>query len=223
MGKPNDKEAKKWSFEEYAFTIATVLFSVLMIFRWWTSSWMFFMFAWSVCEIKGVVDVKRGAKGTDSKLAYATEEALYVVITTIMLLFGIIQGQMQSSWLAGPIVFVVFTIIWPLLRNSKDREQAYFSAISMIILLAGIVVEILVGGWIAFPVSWILISAIKVYKTIRKYKFSEDVIVDIIYHSLSVILISTSLIWGSWIVSWLAYPVAVITSKVMSKIKRKTA
>ncbi|MCL2620919.1 MAG: hypothetical protein FWD97_08320 [Defluviitaleaceae bacterium] len=253
MNKQNERETKKWDFEDYAFTIATVLFSAFMIVgivlvnssetigediqlafdgdaigltnihRWWPFSWMLFMFAWSVCTIKDVLDIKRGAKGAGNDLEGAVEYALYVGITTIMLLIGIMQGQMHSSWLAGPIVFVVFTIIWPVLRNRKDKEQVRFSVISVSILLAGIVVEILVGGWIAFPVSWILISAIKVYKTIRKYKFAEDAIVDIIYHSLSVILISASLIWGSWIISWLAYPVAVITSKVMGKMKRKTA
>ena len=248
----NTKE--KWDFEDYAFTIATVLFFALPIarlvfanysietieenlllaldedaiglaniHRWWPFSWMFFMFAWVACTIKDVIDVKRGVEGAGDDLEDAAEYALYIGITTIMLLVGIIKGEFYSSWLAGPIVFVLFTVIWPVLRNREDKGQAYFPTVLVVLLLAGIVTEVVIGGWIAFPVSWILISAIKLYKTIRICKFTEDFIVDIAYHAFSIILLSTSLIWGSWIISWLAYPISVIIGKGMCRIKRKPA
>ncbi|MCL2367199.1 MAG: hypothetical protein FWC75_09215 [Oscillospiraceae bacterium] len=246
MSKPNDHEAenenKKWDFEDYAFTIATVLFLAPVIIgiliaifldndgqwavhRWWPFSWMSFMFAWSACEIKDVVDIKlkRGIARADNNLEEAAEHALYIVITTGLLLAGLIIGQMQSSWLAGPIVFVLLTVIWPLLRNQEDKEKTSFPTIPVIILIAGIVAEVIIGGWIAFPVSWILISIIKLYKTIRKCKFTEDFIVDIAYYAFTIILLTTSLIWGSWVISWLAYPISVIIGKVMCKIKRKSA
>jgi len=242
MDEPNinevENKSEKWNFEDYAFTLATVLFLApiilgvltaalldndgqMIIHRWWPFSWMFFMFAWAACEIKVVIDIKRGIKGAAIDLEGAVETALYVGITTMMLLIGIIQGQMYSSWLAGPIVFVLFTVIWPLLRNREDKGQSYFPTLPLVLLLAGIVVEVVIGGWVAFPVSWILISAAKVYTIIRKYKFTEDVLVDIIYHALTVILLSISLIWGTWIISWLAYPASVIIGKVICKVKNK--
>jgi len=249
--KSNNNEAEnrseKWDFEDYAFAIATVLCVVPIILgisiaiiqspispddiitnrfsihRWWPFSWMSFMFAWSACAIKDVVDIKRGAEGADGDLEDAAEYALYVGITTIMLLIGIIMGQMYSSWLAGPIVFVLLAVIWPLLRNSEDNKKAYFPTVLFILLLAGIVVEVVVGGWIAFPVSWILISAVKLYKTIRTCRLTEDVLVDIIYNAFSIILLTISLIWGSWIISWLAYPVAVIIGKIMRGKKDRSA
>jgi len=196
---------------------------IMNIHRWWPVSWMFFMFAWSACTIKDVIDIKRGVEGADNDLEDVAETALYISITTIMLLVGIIRVEFYSSWLAGPIVFVLLAVIWPILRNSEDKEKAYFPTIPFILLLAGIVVEIVIGGWIAFPVSWILISAVKLYKTMRKCKFTEDFIVDIAYHAFSIILLSTSLIWGSWIISWLAYPISVIIGKAMCRIKRKSA
>jgi len=226
-------ENKKWDFEDYAFTIATVLFAVPMIFgvffadnmglydlhRWWPFSWMAFMLAWSVCAIKDLIDVKRGAK--DADLKNSVEYALYINITTIILFIGIIRGEMYSSWLAGPIVFVLLMVIWPFLRNSKDKDQSHFLIIPLILLITGIVVEVLVGGWIAFPVSWILISLYMLQRTIRKSKFTEDVKIDIMYNAFSIIFISIGLIWGIWIVSWLAYPISIIISKIVAKTKYK--
>ena len=237
MSTPNDNKAEntneKWDFEDYAFTIAGIIFGLPMlagiliavidigfngIHRWWPFSWMSFMFAWSICAIKDVVDIKRGTKKSD--LEYAAEYALYISITTVLLLIGIIIGQMQSSWLAGPIVFVLLTVIWPLLRNSEDKGEAYFPTLPFILLLAGIVVEIIVGGWIAFPVSWILISAVKMYKTIRGRNVTEDIMVDIMYNAFTIILLATSLIWGSWVISWLAYPASVIVGKIYASLRK---
>jgi len=255
-----DNEGKKWDFEDYAFTMATVLcvsfiaigilsaigqsltivpedIDLQVIHRWWPFSWMFFMFAWSACLVKDVVDIKRRTADTkrntdgDTKkdaanidhtavgdLENATEIALYVGITTILLLAGIIVGEMYSSWLAGPIVFVLLAVIWPLLHNKKDKEPSYFPVVPFIILIIGIVIEVVVGGFIAFPVSWILISAIKLYGILRKYKPSENVVVDIMYHAFTIALLATSLIWGSWFISWLAYPASVVIGKVFSKL-----
>jgi len=236
----NNEENKKWDFEDFTFTVATVLFVAFMfigittailsdftffnriqfIHRIWPFSWMFFMFAWSTCLVKEVIDIKRNV--SDDDIENAAELALYIGITTILLLVGIIIGQMYSSWLAGPIVFVLLAVIWPILRKPEDHKKAYFPTISVILLLAGIVIEVVVGGWIAFPISWILISIHKLYKLIRKCKFTEDFIVDIAYYSFSIILLTTSLIWGSWIISWLAYPISVIIGKVLCKIKKKS-
>jgi len=233
-----ETKCKKRNFEDTVFTVATVLCLVpivlgvligalfedtgqMNIHRWWPFSWMFFMFAWSACEIKDVIDMKRGTDNASGDLEDAVETALYINITTIMLLIGIVMGQLYASWLAGPIVFVLFTVIWPLLRNSEDKEQVYIPTIPLFLLIAGIVAEVIVGGWVAFPVSWILISAIKVYKIIGKRTFTEDVLVDITYHSFSIILLSTSLIWGSWIISWLAYPISVTVGKIVSKVRSK--
>ncbi|MCL2372271.1 MAG: hypothetical protein FWC78_02580 [Defluviitaleaceae bacterium] len=226
---------KKWDFEDYAFTLAGVLCAVPMILgarvaslfdhagmeginRWWPFSWMSFMVAWSACLVKEVIDIKRGKE--DASLEDAVETALYVSITTIMLIVGIIRLEFYSSWLAGPIVFVLLTVIWPLLRSKQDRKKAYFPKIPFTILVVGVVAEIVIGGWVIFPVSWIIISAVKIFDLIRKYKLTEEVWTDIMYHAFTVILLTASLIWGSWFVSWLAYPASVIISKIICKLRR---
>jgi len=236
MDEPNksNSENEKWIFEDYAFIIAAVLFGVLMLLGilldandialmfisgWWPFSWMFFMFAWSACLVKEVIDIKRGAGDADDDLEGKAEEALYVGITTVMLLIGIINDQMYSSWLAGPITFVILTVIWPFLRHREERGQKYFPVIPVILLIAGITVEIVLGGWIAFPVSWILISAVKVYKLIREYMPTEDIMLDIMYHSFTIIFLSISLFMQLWIISWLGYPLAVIISKIVGKAR----
>jgi len=240
----DENKDEKWDFEDYAFTVATVLCVVPIVLgiliavgdsylgaadeisfgsihRWWPFSWMSFMFAWSICAIKDVIDIKRRINEGDLK--DSAEYALYVTATTILLLIGIVQGQMQSSWLAGPIVFVIFTVIWPVLRNTEDKAKSRLPIIPVIIFVAGVVLEVVLGGWIAFPVSWILISTYKLCEIIAKQKFSEDVVVDIAYHAFTIILLTTSLIWGSWVISWLAYPISVIIGKIISKLRGKPA
>jgi len=233
-----EEKCEKWDFEDYAFTIATVVFFAPVIIgvifaandlnpmnmhRFWPFSWMSFMFAWSACLVKDVIDIKNGAKGANGDLENAVETASYVAITTVLLLFGAITGQMYSSWLAGPITLVMLAVLWPALRHRKDRGQKYLPTIPIIILTAGIIAEVILGGWIAFPVSWILICAVKVYKLIRKYKPSEDVVTDIMYYSFSIIFISISLVRQLWIISWLGYPLAVIISKIVVKIGRNAS
>jgi len=242
MSKPNKSEIEenneKWDFEDYAFTIATVVFAAplvlgtilaandlnpMNIHRFWPFSWLSFMFAWSACLVKDVIDIKRGVDGADDDLEDAAETASYVTITTALLVFGVITGQMYSSWLAGPITLVLLAALWPVLRHRKDSGQKYFPTIPIIILIVGIIAEVILGGWIAFPISWILISAVKVYKLIRKYKPSEDVVTDIMYYSFSIIFISISLVHQLWIISWLGYPLAAIIGKIVNRIKRKAA
>jgi len=241
MDKSNDIEIEKneeWDFEDYAFTIATVLFAAFMIFgivlaaididpmnisAWWPFSWILFMFAWSACLVKDVIDIKRGTQNIDGNLEDAAETALYVGITTIMLLVGIVRRDFYSSWLAGPITFVLLAAVWPILRNPRDAKLAYIPIIPLIILMAGIIAEVVIGGWVAFPVSWILICAVKVYKLIRKYKPTENMMLDIMYYTFTIIFISISLFRELWVISWLGYPLAVIISKVVGKIKGKAA
>jgi len=242
----NDSDKKeKWEFEDYAFTIATVLCVtpiILGIFiastgpeiapeevdytsihRWWPFSWISFMFAWSACVVKETIDLKIGKEGAKGELKDVAENALYITITTLMLFIGIIRGNMYSSWLAGPIVFVFFAVIWPILRGSKEEEQASAPALSFILLIAGIIMEIVIGGWIAFPLSWVAISCVKVYKIVQTNRFTEEIWVEIMYHIFTIIFLSASLIWDFWAVSWLAYPVSVIIGKIIDKKRKRKA
>jgi len=265
MAKPNDKETEKknekWDFDDYAFTLATVLFLALQIlphikdvlthfdslgdiisqsisrfewfelygtgidpmniYHWQPFAWMFFMLAWVACEAKNVIDIRRGVEGIDKSLEDAAEDALYIGITVAMLFFAIITGRMYASWLAGPITFILLAVILPFLRNSKDKENAHFPAIPLLVLSAGIIVEVFIGGWIAISVSWIFVCAYKIYGLIRKYSLTEDVTIDVLYYAFSIILISIGLVWGLWITSWLAFPIAIVISKAIGRVKSK--
>jgi len=113
----------------------------------------------------------------------------------------------------------LLTVIWPILRNTKSGET-HFPAIPLLLLLVGIIIEVVMGGWVALPVSWIVICAVKVYGLIRKHKLTEDILLDILYYTFSIIFISIGLFWKLWIISWLGYPLAVIISKVICRIKK---
>jgi len=218
----NEQEVKKpkFDFERYAFVIAIALIFVFEVFSNVRDAWMFFMMAWLLLsEVKYVIDAKRGAKGTEGKLQKYTEDTIYFAVMMAILAIAMRTGHMYASWLAGPITFVLFAVIWPVLRNKKDKEQARFPVIPLIVLLAGIVAEVVMGGWIAFPVSWILICAIKICGLLRSHRLSAEVMVDIVYYVLSIALISIGLIWGTWIFSWIAFPIAATIGRVVHKVR----
>ena len=149
------------------------------------------------------------------------EEAIYMAITTVMVYGAVLYGAMYASWLAGPITWVLFIFIFPLVRKKDSGEdKAAMPWFLLFIFVVGIVAEVITGAWVAFPLAWLIICAIKLVGTIREEDKTIDTVFDIMYYAFSVILMAVGVGMGFWIASWTAFPIALFLCWVISKFGR---
>ena len=150
------------------------------------------------------------------------EEAIYMAITTIMVFYSVLFGAMYASWLAGPITWILFIIIFPLVRIKRGKaDDVSFPWFLLTIFAIGIVGEIVTGGaWIAFPVSWLIICGVKLVTTIRDRDTSVDNLFNILYYAFSVVLMAVGVGFNFWMTSWAAFPIALFICWVASKFGR---
>jgi len=186
---------------------------------------MLFLLTTTICLIKDAVVARKsgGYKGSMFTHTFEStfEDAIYMTITTIMVYGGVLLGRMYASWLAGPITWILFVFIFPLVRKKSDRtEEVKTPWLLLIIFLAGVIAEAITGAWIAFPLSWLVICVIKLVDTIRERDNSIDTVFDILYYAFSVILMAAGIGLGLWITSWAAFPVAIFICWILSKTKR---
>ena len=234
----HDKK-EKWDFEDYAFTVATVIFLLpiaLMLvfpilvqvfaeifeiaaladwdaddvirgrFPWFAFSWMAFMFAWLACEIKEAFDARHKPA---REFAYQLETAIYVAAMIAMLILSIIGSEWSSSWLASPITWAIFAVVrLSCKRLCENRKREFFrTGIRAVILAAGLAIDLIGSTWFAFPLAWTIVSVLQLYDLARAKELTHDMI-DTLYAVFSVIFMGIALIWGIWITSWLAFPLA---------------
>lgn len=161
-----------------------------------------------------------GYKGTMFTHTFESllEEAIYMAITTIMVYSAIFMGAMYISWLSGPISWVLFVFIFPLVRQKNSRTQEEKTPWLMLLILAlGIAVEAITQAWVAFPLSWLIICTIKLANTIRQKDYSADGVFEIIYYVFSVVLMAVGVGLGFWMASWVAFPLSLIICWALSK------
>jgi len=147
------------------------------------------------------------------------EEAIYMAITTIMVYGAVFFGMMYISWLAGPISWVLFIIIFPLVRkkDSDTDNSARLPWLLLIIFAFGIIAEVLTGAWLAFPLSWLIICAAGFVTTIRERDHSIDSVFNALYYAFSVIYMAVGIGLDFWILSWSAFPIALFICWILSK------
>jgi len=145
------------------------------------------------------------------------EDAIYMAITTVMFYSAILFGAMYISWLAGPITWILFIFIFPIVKRKSDKAEMPLFLLTVFII--GIIVEVITGAWIAFPFSWLLICAVKFGLTIREKIKSIDDFFNFLYYAFSVVLIAVGLALNFWIASWIAFPVAFLLCWVVKKLK----
>jgi predicted acetyltransferase len=138
-----------------------------------------------------------------------------------MVLGGVFMGSMYASWLAAPITWVLFMIVFPIVRKRRGKSgDLAIPWVEMFIFAAGVAVEIATRAWVAFPVAWMLICAIDFIHDIHVRPVTTDTIFNSLYHSFSVVLIGVGLATGFWLVSWTAFPIAMAICWVLSKTPR---
>jgi len=165
------------------------------------------------------------------------DDAIYMAITTIMVYGSIFFGVMYASWLGGPVAWVLFVAVFPLVRKkgAVSGEDGHIHEGSdagqtapvktrtpwflLSILAIGIVVEVLTGAWIAFPLSWLIICVLKLAQGFRARNFTADIVFDMVYYAFSVILLAGGLVFDFWLASWGAFPLALIVSWGVNRFK----
>ena len=184
---------------------------------------LLFLLTLTICYFKDAFDAKKngGYKGSLFTHTYESlfEESIYMTITTIMVYGAVLFGAMYASWLSGPISWFLFVFLFPLFKgkNDSDDDEVPIPWLCLFIFVIGIIAEVMTGVWIAFPLAWLVICAIKFLEVIREKINSYDAVFNVLYYAFSVILLAVGLIRDFWIVSWVAFPVAIFICWVLSK------
>ena len=186
---------------------------------------MLFLLTTTICFWKDAIDARKSGGYEGSVFTHTFEslfeDAIYMAITTVMVYGAILFGAMYASWLAGPITWILFIFIFPLVRRKSDNaNEEKLPWILLLIFVAGIITEVLTGVWIAFPISWLVISLLKLIDVFRAKIFTVDTIFDIMYYAFSVVLLGVGLVLGFWITSWMAFPIALFICWILSKTKK---
>ncbi|MCL2391265.1 MAG: hypothetical protein FWC66_01490 [Oscillospiraceae bacterium] len=186
---------------------------------------LLFLLTTTICFFKDAIDARKsgGYKGSVFTHTFESlfEDAIYMAITTIMVYGAVLFGAMYASWLAGPIAWILFVFIFPLVRKDNNSAEAVkMPWLLLLIFLSGIIVEAITREWIAFPLSWLIICVFKLVGIFRAKIFSTDAVFDILYYTFSIALLAVGMILNSWLVSWVAFPVALFICWIMSKFKR---
>ena len=189
---------------------------------------MLFLLTTTVAFFKDAYDARKtgGYKGSMFTHTFESllEESIYMAITTIMVYGAIFTGNMYASWLAGPITWILFVFIFPLVRR-KEKGNSHGEAEMPWLLLGifaiGIVVEVVTGAWVAFPLSWLIICAIKLANEIRVgIKIIDDVF-NVLYYAFSIVLMAAGILFDLWLTSWAAFPIALAICWVLHKLGYK--
>ena len=149
------------------------------------------------------------------------EESIYMAITTITVYSAVFARAMYASWLAGPITWIIFIFVFPLVRKKGGNDESANIPWHLFSIFAiGVIVEVITGAWIAFPLSWLIICVIKLVSTIRHGNHTIDTVFDILYYAFSVILLAVGISVDFWVASWAAFPIAILICWVLSKFGR---
>ena len=186
---------------------------------------MLFLLTTTICFFKDAYDARTTGGYTGSVFTHTfeslLEDAIYMAITTIMVYGGILFGAMYASWLAGPITWILFMFIFPLVRKKSsvyvEVKKPWFL---LFVFSAGIIFEFITDAWIAFPMAWLIICVFKFVDEIKQDKHTVDTIFNVMYYGFSVVLMAVGLIFNYWIVSWVAFPVGLVVCWILSKFKR---
>ena len=148
------------------------------------------------------------------------EDAIYMAIMTVMVYGSVLTNNMYASWLTGPIAWVLFVFIFPIVKRKTGDDEFKMPWFLLLILLAGFVVEMITREWVALPLSWLIICLFKFAGTIRLKNYTLDSIFDMIYYAFSIILMTMGIVLNYWLTSWTAFPITLLICWILSKFKR---
>jgi len=193
------------------------------IYQFRALSPLLFLLTTTIVFFKEAFDARKngGYKGSMFTHTFESlfEDAIYMSITTIIVYGAVFFGAMYASWLAGPIAWILFIIIFPLVRKkTSDTGISAVPRLSLLIFVVGVIIEIVTRAWIAFPLTWLIICVLELIAVIRGRDFTIDNIFEIIYYTFSIILLALGVGFDFWIASWAAFPIAILICWIISKI-----
>jgi len=149
------------------------------------------------------------------------EDAIYMTVTAVMVFGAVLLGSMYISWLAGPITWVLFILIFPLVRKRRGKTDVFQPPVILLCAFAiGIIIEVVTGAWVAFPLAWMLICAVKLvgaFRTLKRRPSSLNAVFDMLYYLFSVVLMAVGVAADFWVTSWAAFPVGMVICWILSK------
>ena len=201
---------------------------------------LLFLLTTTIVFFKEAADARKTGGYTGSLFNHTFEtlfeEAIYMAITTVMLYAAVLFGMMYISWLAGPITWILFIFLFPIVRKKRDRSKAHQAHQAhqapqapepikkpwflLLIFAAGLIGEGITQAWIVFPLTWLVICAATLFETIREPDYFFDKVFNILYYVFSVVLMAVGVIFGFWIMSWAPLIIALIVCWILSKFKR---
>ena len=187
---------------------------------------MLFLMTTTIVMFNDAISARKSGGYKGSVFTYTfeglVEDAIYMATTTVMVYSAVFAGAMYVSWLAGPITWVLFVFILPFIKRRRGgaSDEVKMPWLLLLIFAGGVVTEIITGAWIAFPLSWLVICAIKFVRCVREFDYTVDTAFDIMYYAFSVVLIALGVALDMWIVSWIAFPIALVICWILSKFKR---
>jgi len=148
------------------------------------------------------------------------EDAIYMTIMTVMVYTTVLTDAMYASWLTGPVSWVLFVFIFPLLKKKSSSEDSGIPWFLLCVLLAGVVVELFTRAWIAFPLSWLIICGFKFVGILKAKITTLDTVFNLLYYAFSIILMTLGIAINLWVTSWIAFPIALLICWILSKFGR---
>lgn len=184
---------------------------------------MLFLLTTTIVFVKDAIDARKsgGYKGSLFTHTFESllEDSIYMAITTIFVYGAILFGAMYASWLAGPITWILFILIFPLVkRKNRAAEKTDIPWALLIIFVFGIIAEVITRAWVTFPLAWLVICIVKLVGFIREGNYSAATFFDILYYSFSVILLVLGILLDFWLVSWTSFPIALLICWIASKL-----
>jgi len=245
----------KWEFEDYAYTITGLIVIICLVvpeilynqfgisilggaldtdlgdihmFR--ATSPLLFLLTTAVCFAKDAIVARRdgGYKGSLFTHTFESllEDAIYMGITTIMVYAAVFTDAMYVSWLAGPVTWVLFIFIFPLVkkrrRKIEDVDDLNLPWLMMAIFAVGLIAEAITRAWIAFPMAWLIICGFKLFDCIRERDGTPDSLFNILYYSFFIILLAVGIGFDYWMASWVAFPFALFICWLKNKYRQLT-
>ena len=186
---------------------------------------LLFLVTTTVTFFKDAIDARRTGGYTGSVFTHTfeslLEDSIYMAVTTIMVFGAVFANAMYISWLAGPITWFVFMLIFPLVKKKRGTaSDVHIPWFLLFVFALGIIGEAITMAWIAFPLSWLIICVFKLVNTIRENDGTIDTVFDILYYAFSVALMAAGVAFDFWLTSWMAFPVGLVICWILSKFPK---
>lgn len=180
---------------------------------------LLFLLTTTIVFFKDAFDTRKSGDYTGSMFTHSFgslfEDSICMAITTIMVYASVLAGTMWSSWLASPVTWILFIFIFPLVKKEKGGKPIPW--LLLLVFVTGIIAEIITRVWLAFPLAWLIICVVKFIEIVRKNDYEVNRAFNIIYYAFSVAFMSIGIFLNFWIISWLAFPIALVICWVLNK------